>query len=478
MNTRAHAGLIEDRRGAVMIIGLFMATALIGSMWFMKGIGDAMIYKNRMQEAADHAAFSSAVVHARGMNVIAALNLIMYVIAFIWVIVCVLKDFLDLAVKLLTACVATLFGAPVCKPLLNVAEPANRAVTQAKNVYEATAINVGLPALSMAGTAAAIGYPWYGSYAGYSVGRDYDTMTMVAGASNIPGFTFNLPLDKYFGGGKPPEVPAAGGAPAKPKSTAFDRKLGLPVTLAKNEELCQRVGVAATSFFPGFLAKVMSWVGNAFIEQRGYCKGGVWEKELVGWKKMYLPAENGNDWLQVWAFNSPNRYDENNAESKVALAMGTKVGVPEAEAARGALPQPSMYVAQAEFYYDCDSRWSSSSCNGLTITGPPKVYAVFNMRWMARLRRVRPPDLGEMIGGALANLLVGPLVEFVGGKLGASLKGTGAFKRLQQRLGGAGGTLLGKAVDASVVKSAKLATAAVNVAIGSPEGEPVPLLIH
>ena len=63
--------LLEDNRGAVMLIGLFMATFLIGSMWFMKGLGDAMVFKDRMQEGADHAVFSASAVNARGMNLIA-----------------------------------------------------------------------------------------------------------------------------------------------------------------------------------------------------------------------------------------------------------------------------------------------------------------------------------------------------------------------------------------------------------------------
>ncbi len=473
--------LKDDTRGAVMVMGLFMATFLIGSMWFMKGIGDAVVFKDRMQEAADHAVFTGAVVHARGMNVVAALNLIMYVIAFIWVILCVLKDFLDFAVLLLTPCsVPPLPTAVVCAPLLAIASPANRAVTVAKNIYEASAVNVGLPALSLAGTAAAIGYPWYGTYAGYSVGSDYNTMTMVAGPSNIPGFTFKLPLDKFFSGGKPPAVPAGGAAPAAAKPTSFNMKLGLPVTLAKNSELCERFTGSLKSFFPGFIGSVVSWVGGRFVEARGYCKGGVWENEMLGWKKMYSPAENGNDWLQVWAFNFPNEYKENNAESKVALAMGPKFGVPAAVAARGAVPPPAMYNAQAEFYYDCENTWKNDACNGDSTTGAPKFYAVFNMRWMARMRRLKTPNLGGMLFGAISNLFLGPVIDFVGGKLGKALKGTDTFKRITEAMGKTGGDLLGAAVDKTIKDGAKTATSAINKAIGvsSPVGAVVPTSIH
>jgi hypothetical protein len=35
--------LASDERGAVMMMGLFMATFLIGTLWYMMGIGDALI---------------------------------------------------------------------------------------------------------------------------------------------------------------------------------------------------------------------------------------------------------------------------------------------------------------------------------------------------------------------------------------------------------------------------------------------------
>ena len=62
--------LLEDQRGAVMLTGLFMACFLIGALWFVIGIGDAIVFRDKMQEAADSGAFSSAALHAKGMNFI------------------------------------------------------------------------------------------------------------------------------------------------------------------------------------------------------------------------------------------------------------------------------------------------------------------------------------------------------------------------------------------------------------------------
>ena len=68
---------MQDARGAVLIIAVFAAVFLVGALWYLVGIGDAAIYREKMQDGADAVAFAAAVYHARGMNIIAMLNLIM-----------------------------------------------------------------------------------------------------------------------------------------------------------------------------------------------------------------------------------------------------------------------------------------------------------------------------------------------------------------------------------------------------------------
>ena len=67
--------LHKDQRGAIMLMGLCMSCFLIGGLWFLIGIGDTIVFRDNMQEATDHAAFTSAVLHAKGMNFISACNL-------------------------------------------------------------------------------------------------------------------------------------------------------------------------------------------------------------------------------------------------------------------------------------------------------------------------------------------------------------------------------------------------------------------
>src|SRR4051812_40836726 len=70
----------EDQQGAIMVLGIFMCSCIVGVLWYVAGLGDAIVYRERMQEAADAVAFSGAVLHARGMNLIVLINLLMAVV--------------------------------------------------------------------------------------------------------------------------------------------------------------------------------------------------------------------------------------------------------------------------------------------------------------------------------------------------------------------------------------------------------------
>ena len=66
-----------------MVMGVFMATLLVGMIYYVWGVGDAVMFRERMQDASDTAAFSAAVIHARGMNMLALLNMIMAALAIV-----------------------------------------------------------------------------------------------------------------------------------------------------------------------------------------------------------------------------------------------------------------------------------------------------------------------------------------------------------------------------------------------------------
>lgn len=69
--------LVADQSGAIMVMGVFMAALMVGFIYYVKGIGEAIAFRESMQDAADSGAFAAATVHARGMNLIALINVTM-----------------------------------------------------------------------------------------------------------------------------------------------------------------------------------------------------------------------------------------------------------------------------------------------------------------------------------------------------------------------------------------------------------------
>lgn len=89
-------GFVRDQRGAIMVMGIFLACSMIAAMWYMMGVGDAILWRDHQQEAADSIAFTSAAIHARGMNFIAMVNIIMMFIIAVYLIACIIRTILDM----------------------------------------------------------------------------------------------------------------------------------------------------------------------------------------------------------------------------------------------------------------------------------------------------------------------------------------------------------------------------------------------
>lgn len=66
-----------DERGAIMLIGLVMSLFLCGLLAYLASIVSTLFYQERLQDAADVAAFAGAVAEARGMNLLVLINLVM-----------------------------------------------------------------------------------------------------------------------------------------------------------------------------------------------------------------------------------------------------------------------------------------------------------------------------------------------------------------------------------------------------------------
>jgi hypothetical protein len=430
--------LHDDQRGAVMITGLFMAFFLIGALWFVLGIGDALVFRERMQEAADHGAFTSAALQAKGMNFIAACNLVMLAMVTIHLVLGIVHDIA------LAACgISIVIGGLGCG-----------AWKGARSAYlgYAKVMKPALRAIHVAEVAAAYGYPWVGFVKGFQVGEKYGKQHRVGDVDVFPV-----------------------GPTLVPDTISGADRIGLPVKSAKMSFHCKKLtalvlekALGAYDFSPGALERFLGRITfgrfgksdeqkvlEKFREIAGkaiayrYCNGGGSDDEKKeasarqkklgdatkkGTKKIEEENEkkeedepkidlpvgdlmkaldpagfdafwgedgplvpthgNGDGNYQVYALNVlPTMTDP--SERKVAIPTRRSGGIVGEE-------RPLGYFAQAELYFDCAEKWGDPSCNG---DGGLDANATFSMKWRARLRHVELPKLSTFLAEQLVSAI-------------------------------------------------------------------------
>jgi hypothetical protein len=203
--------LRSDNGGAVMVIGVFMAAFLVGALWYIIGLGDALLYRERMQDGADAVAFAAAVYHARGMNIIAMLNLIMAAILAVLVALKI-AHLLLLITKIISCAICAIlpWGAWAC-PICTASQVADQYVQQAINFMEKFCDTV-LPALSKTQKVVAITMPWIAEARAVMVSQNY-------------------------------KKPVEGGLILSASLVPSGDRLGLPVQEDTFKELCRRAGI-------------------------------------------------------------------------------------------------------------------------------------------------------------------------------------------------------------------------------------------
>ncbi|HKY34633.1 MAG TPA: hypothetical protein VJN18_01730 [Polyangiaceae bacterium] len=72
---RARGG--GDDRGAIMVLALFLAVFAVAILYTVIGTAETVLFRERLQDSADSSALSSAVMHARSMNLLVLINLVM-----------------------------------------------------------------------------------------------------------------------------------------------------------------------------------------------------------------------------------------------------------------------------------------------------------------------------------------------------------------------------------------------------------------
>jgi hypothetical protein len=447
---RKQYNLQNDTRGAVMFMGVFFACFLIGSLWFLIGIGDAVVFREQAQEAADSATFASAVLHAKGMN----LNLVMFGLTILYVLG-------GLVVDLLLA--VTPFGG------FGVTFRVAQQVDNLASLYrDRFLLPIGLPTGGKVGTGVARLAAWAGTFASFSPGSTYGVKTRAFSTSNVPGFAASSALalaTSVISKNKKPNAYSEAVATA-------GRKLGLPVETQKAEELCGNGAALIVSFVRSKVIQLLStlfglgedttvakaitaaavyvanWLGSVVKGMHcaaKFASGAVglgqwlaskafkvyepksaWGDDNIGPKKFFATARNASEWMQVYGSASGTLNDTEG--SKVSIAYRIKAG--EGVESPGS-PGEQIYTAQGEFYYECGDKWSSNACNGVITTFPQ---ALYGMNWRARLVRYRGIQLTTLAGTVGATALTDFVAKYGVPLLAERVKSEPARKTIEDYL--------------------------------------------
>lgn len=147
---------MTEERGAAMIFGIFFAVFLISMIYYVEGLVEAMWSRERLQDAADAAAYSGAVVNARGMNLLALINLVMACVLAVLVTLKLTELLAWVAIAIVTA-VGWLSGGALYS-LLPVLHKFRHKVHDAAEQYEDKVDDI-LEALNSAGDGVAAVMP-------------------------------------------------------------------------------------------------------------------------------------------------------------------------------------------------------------------------------------------------------------------------------------------------------------------------------
>ncbi|MEZ4220820.1 MAG: hypothetical protein R3B13_07795 [Polyangiaceae bacterium] len=472
---RTVRSLLSDQRGAMVVVGTFMAVFLSAGLFYLVGTGEALIYRERIQDAADAVAYSTAGVHARGMNLIVLLNLIMAALLAVLIFAKTIK-YLNLII--LAICVVISWFVPPAAAYIPVGNAIDKAVSAFINVYE-NVLKVALPALNFSQIAIALATPWTAALkTGPDVQAKYEPLAETA-------YTISPSMM--------PQPAIGSWSDIKSPKALFDGfkngKLGLPVQQDSYDNLCKKSAEMMMDLFADalggnlFAKAVGRWAssligafpsafcgGGSSVDTNGFkinigdiaasaCKD-LKKKKEQDYKDAHSGSTSGFSFDQdecekdkkkelqdsvddanssgsstggggSWTkYATPKKIfdgaDIGGGQFQVwALLSGqekwagsnTEKGVGMASWHFGAPEIKRNFLnryrfAQAEFYWDSPGSWDEN-----------KDQCMWKMRWASRLRRVRVdmPDILEGIAGPIFDNLLGSLK----GKLFNALDGAG-----------------------------------------------------
>jgi hypothetical protein len=433
----------RDASGAIMVSAVFMAAVLVGALWAAVGIGDAVLHHQSLQSSADAVAFTGAVYHARGMNLIALINVVMSGIMAVLVALKLVAA-LNLAALVLSCSASALCSVGVgcwAVPICAFTGDLKPEIDSATEQYQRTVVDTLLPALSASQRAIALAMPYVA-----------EAKAMAAAEPDAPGPTRSGVIVSQA------LMPTEGSAVP-----------GLPIEDEDDSDLCARSGALAAqvafspfpfaSWIAGVTGELVGSFPNYFcsgegelplatedraVEQQCDLRRQAHEQEsdepfdldgcrddmlqnlrhAVGEqdaglssgrnaggdaraKQVRSNARNGNSRLQVWAVAVSSDASVHAADTGVAVAQRRRSRMSRAG---------TLAVAQAEFYYDTSRAWDDARSE-----------ALYNLHWRARLRRWRPGESQTAVVRALGKLLP-DLRDLVAGVVNGSV-GTDLARR-------------------------------------------------
>lgn len=451
--------LLSDQRGAIILMAVFMASFLVGCLWYLIGVGDAIIYRQKMQDGADAAAYVSAVYHARGMNIIALMNIIMAALLAVLIALKVAEIIAGIVAAVsCVICAIVPFGLPACPVCLTTT---NLVIQLQTNIIPAAqkTVDALLAVLSTAQKGVAAVAPWLGAAEALTQVKNYAPTVKSSYALSVSmkptGTRLGLPVQEMpFAKlcGKAGELVAdIVGFWLPPAFKRFLRGAIEGITTKASKFFCGNGGGSVGGGFSDS-ADVDQTCNDtkdaADQEQENYqtalaiatangttppkppapfdladCKkklkdeinnpkpptGGTPTTSSKGQsgKEMFSSAENGDDYFGVYSFVMGDPAVVKRSDKGVKIAAWGKASSGGGSAAQIFSVGENTGFAKADFYYD----QTRADTGGKLDWASYKDDALWNLRWRARLRRFRAPTLD--VGGGAVNLLNGLTDSFI-----------------------------------------------------------------
>lgn len=132
--------VLSDERGAITVIALFFIVFAIAMLYTVVGTAETVLFREHLQDAVDGAALSSAVMHARAMNLVVLINLVMAALLAVLVTIKLIESVAIVAAIIAAALAWVTYGATLSAipPLYSVQQNMENAYKQVKDpIYEA-----------------------------------------------------------------------------------------------------------------------------------------------------------------------------------------------------------------------------------------------------------------------------------------------------------------------------------------------------